>query len=45
MLWTGYDLSSKLTKFIGSVCRTETMHQLHCSKGKFLNYFAFTLGR
>ena len=31
--------------FIGSVCRTETMHQLLRFKSKFPNHFAFTLGR
>ena len=31
--------------FIGSVCRTKTMHQLLCFKSKFLNHFAFTLER
>ena len=31
--------------FIGSVCRTETMHQLLRFKSRFPNHFAFTLGR
>ena len=31
--------------FVGFVYRTETMHQLLCFKSKFLNHFAFTLGR
>ena len=31
--------------FVGSVYRTETMHQLLRFKSKFSNHFAFTLGR
>ena len=30
---------------VGSVCRTETMHQLLCFKSRFPNHSAFTLGR
>ena len=48
--WMWLILSSSLhmdnlQPFIGSVCRTETMHQLLCFKSKFPNHFAFTLGR
>ena len=34
-----------LVEFIGSVYRTETMHQLLRIKSKFPNHFVFTLGR
>ena len=30
--------------FVGSVCRTKTMHRLLCFGSKFSNHFAFTLG-
>ena len=30
--------------YIGFICRTKTMLQLLCSKSKFPNHFAFTLG-
>ena len=31
--------------FIGTVCRTETIHQILYFKSKFPNHSAFTLGR
>jgi len=30
-------------KFIGTVCRTQTMHRLLCFKRNFFNYFVFAL--
>ena len=44
ILKVGISSSSKVIEFLGSVCRTETMHQLLRFKSKFPNHFAFTLG-
>ena len=38
------DKPFKYGLLLGSVCRTETMHQLLCFNSKFPNRFAFTLG-